>query len=176
MKIMLLLSDLMIPLVLIAIIGYSLLKKAPVFHLFIKGARDGFKIVWDILPTLIGLMVAVSVLRESGFLSFITGLITPLAKRIAFPPAVIPIILMRMVSASAATGMVIDVFKTYGPDSFVGRLTSIMMGCTETILYTLSIYFLSVNIKKTKYTLAGALIATFAGIFASVIIAYYLYG
>ena len=83
---------------------------------------------------------------------------------------------MRTVSSSATTGLVLDLFKTYGPDSLIGRMTSIMMGCTETIFYTLSVYFLAVNIRKTRYTITGALLANLAGIIFSVYITYSLFG
>jgi len=84
--------------------------------------------------------------------------------------------LMRTISSSAANGLVFDLFKTYGPDSFIGRAASVMMGCTETIFYTLSVYFMTVNIKKTRYTLAGALCANIAGIIASIYITNWIFG
>lgn len=176
MKIITFISDLMIPLIIVGIVGYGLLKKVPIFDVFIEGAKDGFKVVIDILPTLIGLMMAVGVLRTSGFLSQLTTWLSPLAYHIGFPPALLPIAFMRSISASATTGLVLDIFKTYGPDSFVGRMASIMMGCTETIFYTMSIYFMTINIKKTRYTLHGALLVSIAGIIASVILTYYFYG
>lgn len=168
-------SDLMIPLLFFVIISVGLIKKIPVFDTFIEGAKEGFKVVIDILPTLIGLMIAVGILRSSGFLGFITVSLKPLADRIGFPAALVPIALMRTISASATTGLVLDLFKTYGPDSLVGRMASIMMGCTETVFYTMSIYFMSINIKKTRYTLIGALLVTFSGVVASLIITYAIF-
>lgn len=175
MKLILLLSDMMIPLVFFVIIAYGVSKKVDVFDTFIEGTKDGFKIVFNILPTLIGLMIAVGILRNSGFLGFLTSIMKPLTDKVGFPAPLVPIALMRTISASATTGLLLDLFKTYGPDSLVGRMASIMMGCTETVFYTMSIYFMTINIKKTRYTLFGALLVTLVGIIASVIITYILY-
>lgn len=175
MKIILLLSNLMIPLIFVVIISMGLSKRVPVFDTFVEGAKDGMKVVLEILPTIIGLMIAVGVLRSSGFLEFLVGVIQPFTDKIGFPAPLLPVALMRMISASASTGLVLDLFKTYGPDSLIGRMTSIMMGCTETIFYTLSIYFMTINIKKTRYTLAGSLLVTLAGIIASVALTYYIF-
>ena len=176
MKFLLVVSEFMIPLVIIYIVGFGLLSKVNVYEEFIKGAKDGFKIVFNILPTLIGLMVAVGILRASGALDLLTAFITPLTDLVKFPSEIVPIAIMRTISSSASTGLVLDLFKVFGPDSLIGRMTAIMMGCTETIFYTLTIYFLSVNIRKTRYTLAGALLANIAGIAFSVFITYKLFG
>lgn len=168
-------SDIMIPLLFFSIICVGIAKKVPVFDTFIEGAKEGFKVVIDILPTLIGLMIAVGIVRSSGLLGFITISLKPVADKIGFPAALLPITLMRTISASATTGLVLDLFKTYGPDSLVGRMASIMMGCTETVFYTMTIYFMSINIKKTRYTLAGALLVTLAGVVASLFITYAIF-
>ncbi|PKM51144.1 MAG: spore maturation protein [Firmicutes bacterium HGW-Firmicutes-7] len=172
MKMLMLFSDVMIPLIFVTIICIGLSKKVPVFDAFIEGAKEGIKIVVDILPTLIGLMIAVGIVSRSGLLGFFTTSLKPLTDQLGFPAPLLPIAMMRTISASATTGLVLDLFKTYGPDSFVGRMASIMMGCTETIFYTMTIYFMSINIKKTRYTLVGALLVTLVGIIASVIITY----
>ncbi|PKM93848.1 MAG: spore maturation protein [Firmicutes bacterium HGW-Firmicutes-1] len=172
MKMLMLFSDIMIPLIFVTIICIGISKKVPVFDTFIEGAKEGIKIVVDILPTLIGLMVAVGIVSRSGLLGFLTTSLKPITDKLGFPAALLPIAMMRTISASATTGLVLDIFKTYGPDTLVGRMTSIMMGCTETIFYTMTIYFMSINIKKTRYTLFGALLVTLVGIIASVIITY----
>ena len=138
---------------------------------FIKGAKDGFRTVIQIMPTLVGLMVAVGVLRASGFLNAVGKLFGGLTDMIGFPSDLVPLVFIKMFSSSAATGLVLDIFKTYGPDSYIGMITSIMMSCTETIFYTMSVYFLAAKVTKTRYTLAGALLATVAGIAASVVLA-----
>jgi spore maturation protein B len=147
-----------------------MLKKVKVYDAFIEGAKDGFSTVAAILPTLIGLMVSIGVLRSSGALEALTKVLTPIFSPTGFPEQALPLTLMRLVSSSASVGLLLDVFKEHGPDSFIGRFVSIMMSSTETIFYTLSVYFLAVKITKTRYTLAGALIANFVGITASLVI------
>ncbi len=175
MSIMLYLSNIMIPLVFFIIISYGLVKKVKIYDAFIEGAKDGFKTVLEILPTLIGLMMAIGIIRASGALEALTGLLTPLCRFLGFPEEALPLTFMRTVSSSASVGLLLDVFKTHGPDSFIGRFVSVMMSSTETIFYTLSLYFMSVKITKTRYTMGGALIANLAGVVASLYISNWLY-
>ncbi len=151
--------------------AYGLVHKRNVYEDFIKGAKDGFQTVIQIMPTLVGLMVAVGVLRASGFLETVGKIFGGLAEKIGFPSELVPLVFVKMFSSSAATGLVLDIFKTHGPDSRIGMITSIMMSCTETIFYTMSVYFLAAKVTKTKHTLKGALLATLAGIIASVVLA-----
>jgi spore maturation protein B len=153
------------------IVAYGIINKQNVYEEFIKGAKDGFHTVIDIMPTLVGLMVAVGVLRASGFLSFIGRLFKGVTDMIGFPSEIVPLIFIKMFSSSAATGLVLDIFKTYGPDSYIGMITSIMMSCTETIFYTMSVYYMAAKVTKTRYTLSGALISTLVGVVLSVILA-----
>ncbi len=176
MALLLGISDWIIPCIMIGIIVYGLLKGINVYEVFIEGATEGIKVVIDILPTLIGLMVAVGMLRASGALTGLSKLVAPLISWSHFPSEVIPIALMRTFSSSATTGLIIDLYKTYGPDSFIGRLVSIMFGCTETIFYTMSVYFMTIKVKKSRYTLVGALIATLVGIIASYYLTLNLFG
>ena len=165
------LSDFMIPFVIFYLIAYGLTEKVQVYDEFVAGAAGGLKIVLKIMPTLVGLMVAVGMLRASGFLDLISGFLAPAASFLHFPTELVPLTLIRMFSSSAASSMVIDIYKSYGTDSYIGTLASIMMGCTETIFYTMSVYFLTAKVTKTRWTLAGALAATFGGLAASVVLA-----
>ena len=165
MKILLFLSDAIIPLLIFSIVGYGLMAKQNVYDDFIDGAKDGFHTVIQIMPTLIGLMIGVGILRASGFLDFISKLIAPLTE-------LVPVTVVKMFSSSAATGLVLDIFKEYGTDSLIGTMTSLMMSSTETIFYTMSVYFMAVKVSKSRWTLAGALLATLAGTVASVVLAY----
>ncbi len=174
MRFLLFLSEAAVPLIIFYIVGFGILSKRPVFDDFINGAKGGMKTVAGIMPTLIGLMTAVGVLRASGFLDFLAELLTKPAALLFLPAPAVPVILVRLVSNSAAMGLVLDIFKKYGTDSYVGMLVSVVMSCTETVFYCLSIYFGTVKIKKTRYTLAGALIATAAGVAASVLLSRYL--
>ncbi|MBQ4559853.1 MAG: spore maturation protein [Tyzzerella sp.] len=161
-------SDFIVPSVIILIVAYGVLEKVKVYDEFVKGAKKGFSTVIKIMPTLVGLMVAVGILRASGFLEFLSGQIGKVTDYIGFPSQLVPLSIVRLFSASAATGLVLDIFKEYGTDSRIGLIASIMMCCTETVFYTMSVYFMAAKVKKTRYTLTGALLATVAGIVASV--------
>lgn len=161
-------SQIIIPLAVGYIIGFGLLSRRPVFEDFLEGAREGMKTVAEVLPTLLGLMCAVGVLRTSGLLEAAGSWLSAPAGFFHFPAELIPLTLVRMVSNSAATGLVLDIFDRFGPDSSLGMCASVMMSSTETVFYCLSIYFGSVKIKKTRYALPGALLATAAGIGASI--------
>ena len=174
MKVMMFLSDVMIPLLIFCIVGYGLMNKQNIYEEFIEGARDGFGTVIGIMPTLIGLMVAVGILRASGFLEFFAGICGNFTEQLGFPSELLPVTVVKMFSSSAATGLLLDIYKQYGADSLLGRMASIMMSSTETIFYTMSVYFMTAKIKKSRYTLAGALIATLAGTVASIILAKYM--
>lgn len=169
-------SNIIIPVILFYIVAYGISNRCNVYEDFIRGAKDGFHTVIQIMPTLIGLMVAVGVLRASGFLELVGGFFGGVADRLGFSSELVPLMFVKMFSSSAATGLVLDIFKNHGPDSLVGLTTSIMMSCTETIFYTMSVYFLAAKVTKTRYTLKGALLATFAGIAASIVLAGKLVG
>lgn len=164
-------SNIIIPVIIFYIIAYGIMNHSNVYEDFVKGAKDGLKTVVGIMPTLVALMTAVGVLRASGFLDFLEKMVSPVSDRVGFPAQLVPLALIKMFSSSAATGLVLDIFKNYGTDSLIGLITSIMMSCTETIFYTMSVYFLAAKVTKTRYTLTGALLSTLAGIVASVVLA-----
>ena len=176
MTVLLFISDLMIPLTIVTIILYGLLRKTNVYDSFLDGAMDGMKITINILPTLVGLMVAVGVLRASGALDLLAGFLAPLTRLFGFPEEALPLTLMRLVSSSAATGLQLDIYANHGPDSFIGRFVSVMMSSTETVFYTFSVYFLHVGITKTRYTLSGAVFANIVSIVASLLITALVFG
>ena len=162
------LSQVLIPLAVTYIVAFGLISRRPVFEDFLEGAQDGLRTVAEILPTLIGLMTAVGVLRASGLLEAVGEWLRVPAGWVGLGPELVPLTLVRLVSNSAATGLVLDIFERFGPDSPLGMCASVMMSCTETVFYCLSIYFGSVSVKKTRYALPGALLATAAGIAASI--------
>lgn len=174
MELFMYITDFIVPAVILLIVAYGVSEKVKVYDEFVRGAKKGFYTVIKIMPTLIGLMVAVGILRASGFLGFLAGLLGKLTDYIGFPSQLVPLAIVRMFSSSAATGLVLDLFKEYGTDSRIGLIASIMMSCTETIFYTMSVYFMAAKVKKTRYTLTGALLATVAGIVASVWLAGYV--
>ncbi len=156
-------SDFIIPVTVFFIVCVGALHKINLYEAFLEGVREGLHTVVDILPTLIALMVGVEVMREGGLLSLLTHLLAPLSA-FGLPSELIPLTLVRLVSSSAAVGLLTDLFATYGPDSFLGRVASVMMCCTETVFYTMSLYFLSVHVTKTRHTLFCALVANFCGV------------
>lgn len=168
MKFLIYLSNFMIPLLLFYVLGYGLLSRRDIYRDFLEGARDGLRTVAGLGPTLIGLMTAVGVLRASGFLDFMGNCLGRMTGALGLPPELLPLSVVRMFSSSAATGLLLDIFKEFGTDSALGLMAGIMLSATESVFYCMSVYFGSVKIQKTGYTLPGALLATAAGVAASV--------
>ncbi|MBQ4524198.1 MAG: spore maturation protein [Lachnospiraceae bacterium] len=171
MKLIMEVSNLIIPLFILYILLFGMTKKVKVYDAFIKGAKDGLLIVYNLAPTLIGLLVGTGVLRESGALNGLANLLTPFGEFFKVPKEIIPLMVVKLFSGSAATGLLLDIYHTFGPDSYIGTLASILMSCTETVLYCMSVYFMSVNVSKTRWTLAGGLLSTLAGLIMSVVLA-----
>jgi len=170
-KFLLFMTDFIVPMVIFGIISYGILMEVNVYDTFIKGAKCGFFTVIKIMPTLVGLMVAVGILRASGFLDFISKIIGNFTGAVGFPGELVPLTVVKMFSSSAATGLLLDLFKEFGTDSYIGLIGSVSMSCTETIFYTMSVYFMTAKVTKTRYTLTGALLSTLAGLVASVVLA-----
>lgn len=171
MHILVYISNYLIPFIILGIVVYGVLKGVNVYESFIKGARNGFLTVIRLMPTLIGLMAAVGILRASGILDFISDVIGQFSGAVGFPGELVPLTVIKMFSSSASTGLLLDIFKNFGTDSRTGLIASISLCCTETIFYTMSVYFMTAKVKHSRYTLAGAMLATFAGLAASVILA-----
>lgn len=171
------LSNLMIPLIIFFIVGYGMVKRINIFDAFVKGAADGMYVVFGVLPTLIGLLTAIGLLRQSGFLEMISKVLKPVAEWTGFPVALLPLTIIKMISSSAATGLLTDIFKEYGTDSYIGYLAGLLMCCSETIFYTISVYFMATKDEKHsavtegRWLMPGALLSTFAGTVASVFLA-----
>lgn len=171
LKLIVVISAFIIPMMILFIVVYGMINKTAIYDVFVDGAKDGMKTVVGIAPTLIGLMMAVGILRSSGFLDFIARGVGTVTEQMGFPAPLVPLVLVRMFSASAATGLTLDLFRQFGPDSPIGLIASIMMSCTETIFYTMSVYFIAAKVSKTRWTLAGALIAMTSSVIVSVILA-----
>ncbi len=161
----------LVPVIVFGIVLHATFENVKVYDEFVDGAKKGLETSVGILPTLIGLMAAVGILRKSGFLDFLSNLVGKLTVHLGFPSQLVPLAIIRMFSSSAATSLAVDIFKEYGADSRIGMIASVMMSCTESVFYTMSVYFVAVKVKKTRYTLTGALFATLAGIAASTWIA-----
>lgn len=173
MRILSYLSEFMIPFLIFYIVLMGLTAKRNIYDDFMKGAKDGLELVFKIMPTMIAMLVAVNVLRASGFLEFLAQVLKPLAEKIHFPSSLLPLSIIKIFSSSGATGLLLDIFKEYGADSYIGKIGALILSSTETIFYTMSLYFVTAGIKKSRYTLTGCLISTISGIIASVILAPY---
>lgn len=170
MEIIKYISIVVMPIVILLIIFKGLMEKVDVFDIFLKGANEGIKISLKIFPTLVGLFVAIGMLRNSGIVDFITKLISPILKIINFPQEIVPLALLRPISGSASMAMATDIIKQNGVDSFIGILAAVIMGATETTLYTIAVYTSSVKIKNTRGIVIAALTADVVGIFTSLIV------
>ena len=168
-------SNLILFSVIIIFMVMALRKKVNVYEAFIEGAKDGFKIAIKIIPFLVAMLVAIGVFRTSGALGFLedgaAAFFGFLGINTDFVPS-LPTAFMRPLSGSGARGMMVEAIDTYGVDSFVGRLSSVMQGTTETTLYVIAVYFGSVGIRKTRYAITAGLIADLVGIVAAIFIAY----
>lgn len=163
-------SIIAMPLVILVIIYRGLREKINVFDVFLKGAVEGLEITLKIFPTLIGLFVAIGMLRSSGVIDFITKLISPALAVMKFPGEIVPLALLRPISGSASMAVATDIITQYGVDSFIGFLAAVIMGSTETTLYTIAVYTSSVKIKNTRGILFAALAADLTGIIVSFLI------
>lgn len=170
MKFISYISSFMIPFLLFYVIGYGLLSKRDIYSDFLDGAKEGLKTVVGLVPTLVGLMTGVGVLRASGFLDFLGEILGNATGALGLSPELVPLALVRMFSSSAATGLLLDIFKEFGTDSATGLMAGIMLSATESIFYCMSVYFGSVKIQNIRYTLVGALLSAAAGVAASVFI------
>lgn len=170
MKLLTYLSDLMIPFLFLYVLGSGLWSGRNIYGDFLEGAKEGLKTAAGICPTLIGLMTAVGILRASGFLDFLAGVLGNVTGRIGFPAPLVPLSLVRLFSSSAATGLLLDVFKEFGADSRMGIMAAMILSSTESVFYCMSVYFGSAKIEKTRYTLVGAILANLAGIIAAVLL------
>lgn len=154
-------SDYIIPCVVILIIFYGIFKGVNVFDEFISGAKNGFKTIYTITPSLIALIFAIEIMKASGGLDVLCSLLSPITDFVGIPKELTPLTILSPISGSGSVGMFERILKDFGPDGFIGRCASVMMGSTETTFYTMTLYYGSVDIKKTRHTLPSALCADF---------------
>jgi spore maturation protein B len=158
-----------IPAAIVIIVIAGLFAHENVFNLFMDGAREGITIALGILPALIALMTAIAMFKASGAFDLLACAITPMCNTLHVPTQVVPLALMRPISGSGSLSLFENILKQNGPDSFVGRVASVLQGSTETTFYTVTVYFGSVGITKTRHTLPAALSADFIGFVMSVV-------
>ncbi len=169
-------SVLAIPMIIVFIPIYGYAKGIKVYEEFTEGAKEGFQVALRIIPFLVAIFLAISVFRASGAMDILTWIISPITSKIGMPGEVVPMALMRPLSGSGALGIMSELIKTHGPDSFIGRLSSTMMGSTETTFYIIAVYFGSINVKQTRHALPAALTADLAGMIAAVIVCHAVFG
>jgi len=165
-----------VPLLVAGIPLWALTRKVNVYATFLEGAKDGFQTGVRIVPALVAVLVALGMLRASGALDALAALLAPVLGPLGVPASVLPLMVVRPLSGSAASGVVADVLRAEGPDSYAGRLASVMAGSTETTFYVLAVYFGAVGISRYRHALPAALLADLAGMTAAVIVVRLLFG
>lgn len=158
------------PLFAAAIVCFGLIKRVPVFDCFIQGAREGAGVLFQIAPTIIGLVFAVSLLRSSGAVDAICKFVQPAADFLGFPKEVVPMAMLRPVSGSGSSALLISVYEQCGPDSFAGRVASVIAGSSETTFYAVAMYYGSIGIRNVRHTLVAAIAADLTAFAVSVIV------
>ena len=163
--------DAIMPLIIAVVVIYGMYKKVKVYECFIEGAKEGIKICFKIFPYLLAMIMAVSIFKASGAMGIFTKITAPLAAIIGLPPEVVPLVVIKPLSGSGALGIYAQTLKEYGPDTFIGIVASIIMGSTETIFYTITVYYGAAGIKKIRHTLWAAVFADLVAIIMAVITA-----
>ena len=161
------LSDYILPTIVVLIVIYGAFKGVDVFNVFIDGAKSGFKTVFNIIPSLIALLLSINMLKASGGLDVLLSLLSPIGEFLGIPRDIIPLTILSPISGSGSLGVFESILKEFGPDSFIGRCASVMMGSTETTFYTLALYYGSIGVKKTRHTVPSALCADFTSFILS---------
>ncbi len=158
-------TDYLVPILLLTVSLFALHKQKNSYDLLLSGAADGLKLLLTLVPTLVLLLTAVTMLRASGAIEVISAFVAPAFRFVGIPPETAMLVLIRPISGSAALAVGADLMAQYGVDSQIGRTAAVMLGSTETTFYTISVYFGAAGIKKTRYTLIAALFADFVGFF-----------
>ena len=163
-------SKIILPIFIIVIIFYGVKKKINVYDTFLEGAKEGLMTTFSIFPAIIAMIFAINIFLDSNVLGFIMKILSPLLGNINMPLEIIPMALLRPVSGTASLAIMNDIFKSFGPDSFIGRLASVLQGCTDTTIYVIALYFGTVKITKIRHALWGGLFADLVGIIAAIIL------
>ncbi|HYK74900.1 MAG TPA: spore maturation protein [Pseudoneobacillus sp.] len=165
-----------IPILIGFILVYGTFKKVPTYESFVEGGKEGIKIAVSIIPFLVGMLVAITVFRASGALEYMMNWIRPGLEATGVPPEIVPLAIIRPISGTAALGMTSDLIATHGPDSFLGRLASVLQGSTDTTFYVLTVYFGAVGIRKMGDALKVGLWADLVGIIVSIFVVMFVFG
>lgn len=163
-------SNAAIPAVVFLIVVTAFIRGVPVFDTFIEGAKEGARTALDILPVMMGILAGVAVLEGSGLIDIMTGLLQKPAEAVGIPREILPLMLIRPFSGSASLGLFTEQIAKVGPDTFLGRALSTLMGSSETVLYTLAVYFGAANVKNTRHAIVASLISSYAGMLTAIFI------
>lgn len=166
-----LISGAILPVLFILALAYGLFRRVNVYDAFTEGAAEGLPVLLRVLPYLAGMLMAIRVLRESGLLNALTNLSAPLLSGVGIDANLLPLILLRPLSGSGSMAIVKELMSTFGADSLVSYTAGILMGSSETIFYEAALYFGSIGITKTRYTIPVALISSLVGVIAGVLVA-----
>ena len=158
-----------IPIIVLIIITYGMIKGRKVYEWFIEGAKEGLKVCVNIFPALLAMIVAVGIFREANLLDLLNNLISPVSNLIGLPKEIVPLVLIKPLSGSGAIGIFTDILKNCGPDTMTGLIASVIMGTTETIFYTVTVYFGAVKVKKTRHTIWAAIMADMTAIIMAIL-------
>ncbi|NLK70914.1 MAG: spore maturation protein [Clostridiales bacterium] len=164
------LSSYILPIFIGLILIIGLIKKVDVFSEFIEGAKENLKVGVEIMPTLIALMTAIGMFKASGGLELITTTVAPIIHKLGFPAECVALALIRPISGSGGLAVFESILNDYGPDSFAGRVASVMMGSTETTFYTIAVYYSVTKVKKTRHTLLCSLSGDLTGFIFSALL------
>lgn len=175
-EIMNIVSVIAIPFVIFVFLIYGFVKKVKVYESFVEGAKEGFNVAVRIIPYLVAMLVAIGIFRASGAMDVLVAILSPITNLIGFPAEALPMALMRPLSGSGSLGIMTEIMKTYGPDSFLGLLVSTMYGSTETTFYVLAVYFGSVNIRKTRHAVPAGVISDITGLLTALFICKLVFG
>ena len=168
MKVLEFISYLMIPLMLLIIVVYGVIKKQKVYELFLEGVKEGLSLVVHIFPTLLSILIAIGIFKTSGGMNILTMILNPVAKILGIPTEILPIGIMRSVSGGASVGLLADTLSTYGADSTIGRIAATVMGSSETTLYVLAVYLAATSVKDTRNVLYISLFSDFVAVLLAV--------
>jgi spore maturation protein B len=163
-------SKIVIPAFIVFVIFYGFIKKVNIYDTFLEGAKEGLMISFNIFPSIIAMVFAINIFLDSNFVNAVLGVFTPILNLINIPLEIMPMALLRPISGTATLAIMNDIFIKYGPDSYVGRLASVLQGCTDTTIYVLALYFSSIGVKKIRYSLGVGLFADLVGISVAFII------
>ncbi len=174
-EVLMTIADWTVPLIILFIPTYAIIKGVKVYEVFVDGAKEGFDIAVKIMPYLVAILVAIGMLRDIQAMDKFSGFIQPVTSLIFMPAEALPMALIRPLSGGGAMGVMNSIFIEHGPDSYVGILASVMMGSTETTFYVLAVYFGSVGIKKTRHAVPAGLTGDVAGIIAATLLTYWAF-